>query len=378
METTRREWLRLSLLGVPLLSNAGGCSRSAEASELPGLVDEEVRRLLYNENPYGSSPQARAAITESMDRINRYATFSARDFEDLKQLIADQEGVQPGNVLLGHGSFEVLTWVSAYFGAKGGELVVPTPSFDVVGNFGRSIGAMVKPVAINDDFKMDLASMEAQVGSQTKLVTLCNPNNPTGTSCDQDELIGFCDRVSERAFVLVDEAYIHYLEDWEHRTMARRIADDKNLLVTRTFSKIYGMAGLRVGFLLGPSPLIKSLETRYTLGFPGNMPNTLSVAAAMASLTDGAFLAESRSRNAARRSAFCQELTSMGLSYIESDTNFVYFDVEDFPKYKAKMWESRILLAGGWPAKPNWARVTISTSPDMDFLVEKMKDKSWL
>ncbi|MEL6536023.1 MAG: aminotransferase class I/II-fold pyridoxal phosphate-dependent enzyme, partial [Bacteroidota bacterium] len=115
--------------------------------------------------------------------------------------------------------------------------------------------------------------------TNTSLVTVCNPNNPTGTSLPTAALRSFCETVSEQATVLVDEAYIHYLQNWRGHTMAPLVGKGKNVLVTRTFSKIYGMAGLRMGFMLGPAQLIQELEAKYTLGFPGNMPNSLSVAA---------------------------------------------------------------------------------------------------
>lgn len=337
-----------------------------------------VRRLLFNENPIGPSEKVGKVIQDTLARANKYATFYRYDFLALKELIADKEGLKPENVLLGHGSFEPLTMVSTHFSSKGGEIVVPSPSFDVVGNFGRKIGAKVKPIEVDQDFKMNLPAMQAALTPQTNLVTICNPNNPTGTSCDSDSLRGFCRSVSDRAYVLIDEAYIHYLESWKNHTMAPLIGEGRNILVTRTFSKIYGMAGLRIGYLLGPADFIQELESKYTLGFPGNMPNSLSVAAAMVSLEDDDFVNQSRTYNAERKSDFYHSLDELGIPYIESNANFVYFNVEKFTAYKSLMWEDRILLTGGWPSKPNWARVTMGSIQDMNFLVEKMKGKKWM
>ncbi|MEM7509948.1 MAG: histidinol-phosphate transaminase [Bacteroidota bacterium] len=377
----RREWLKKSLLtsaagfgvmsGVDVFGQPSSDTRSA-------LVDPGVKRLLFNENPLGPSHIVKEVIQETLHRAGKYATFYKYDFMALKRLIADQEGLSPENVLLGHGSFDPLIMVSSHFGANGGEIIVPSPSFDVVGNFGRKIGASVKPIEVGEDFKMNLPAMEAAISSKTNLLTICNPNNPTGTSCNSEELASFCRSVSDKAHVLIDEAYIHYLPSWRSQTMAPLIAEGRNVLVTRTFSKIYGMAGLRIGYLLGPAELIGKLEAQYTLGFPGNMPNSLSIAAAIVSLEDEAFLKTSRAFNEARKADFYSVLEDMGIPYLKSDANFVYFKVEKFKAFKSLMWESKILLTGGWPSKPEWARVTMGSVEDMAFLVEKMQGKKWM
>lgn len=377
----RREWLTKTLAATATL----GFSNSLQAFGHPifnnatqAPVDPGVKRLLFNENPLGPSKRVQEVLTETLSRASKYATFHEYDFLTLKALIAEQEGLQPNNVLLGHGSFEPLTMVSSHFGRDRGEIIVPSPSFDVVGNFGRKIGAQVVPVEIDKNFKMDLDTMAAKMTPKTKLITICNPNNPTGTYCEAKALSSFCQQVSQNTFVLIDEAYIHYLENWRTHTMAPLIAKDNNVLVTRTFSKIYGMAGLRIGYLLGPEHFIKEMEARYTLGFPGNMPNSLSVAAAISALQDDHFLTRSRAYNSSRKLEFYEALESLGLDYVKSSANFVYFNVEKFKAFKKLMWEDKILLTGGWPTKPKWARVTMGSKEDMDFLVAKMQGKKWM
>lgn len=364
--------LSLTALGLHPLS--GFSATQAQ----PVVADEEVRRLLFNENPDGPSEGVKKIIPEVLHRANKYVTFFEYDFQALKQRIAEQEGLQPENVLLGHGSFEPLVWVAQQFGSNGEQIIVPSPSFDVVGNFGRKIGAEVIPVEVDQDFKIDLEGMESRVNSKTRLVTVCNPNNPTGTRLNPERLQAFCESVSEKAFVLVDEAYIHYVESWRDHTMAPLIQRGENVLVTRTFSKIYGMAGLRIGFMLGPAELVHQLEAKYTLGFPGNMPNSLSVAAAMAALGDEGFVEKSRKRNDQRKAQFYEALRVMDIPYVPSAANHVYYDVGNFQAYKELMWRHKILLTGGWPTKPNWARVTLGADEDMEFLLEKMQGKPWM
>ncbi|MEM8890407.1 MAG: aminotransferase class I/II-fold pyridoxal phosphate-dependent enzyme [Bacteroidota bacterium] len=377
----RRDWLRTSLLASGSafgLLNGIDVFGSISSTALSKAADSGVKRLLFNENPLVPSKRVQEIIRETLSRANKYATFYKYDFLALKELIAKQEGLKAENVLLGHGSFEPLTMVSTHFGSKGGEIIVPSPSFDVVGNFGRKIGAKVRPVEVDEEFRMNLTEMARQISPKTRLITLCNPNNPTGTNCDPEQMKSFCRSASDKSFVLVDEAYIHYLENWRKHSMAPMIGEGRNVLVARTFSKIYGMAGLRIGYLLGPADFIQELEATYTLGFPGNMPNSLSVAAAMASLQDEAFIDKSRSFNEARKAAFYQSLEELDIAYLKSSANFVYFYVDKFKAFKSLMWEHKILLTGGWPSKPEWARVTMGSEEDMNFLLEKMQGKKWM
>ena len=377
----RREWLKTSLVASTSafgLLNGLDVFGKLSKREIQHAADPGVRRLLFNENPLGPSKQVEEIITETLSRANKYATFYKYDFLALKELIAKQEGLKAENVLLGHGSFEPLTMVSTHFGSEGGEIIVPSPSFDVVGNFGRKIGAKVRPVEVDANFRMNLTEMEKQMSPKTRLITLCNPNNPTGTNCDPEQLKSFCRSVSDKSFVLVDEAYIHYLEGWRNHSMAPMIAEGRNVLVARTFSKIYGMAGLRIGYLLGPADFIQNLEAKHSLGFPGNMPNSLSVAAAIVSLQDEDFLNRSRSFNEVRKAEFYQALEDLDIPYLRSSANFVYFHVEKFKAFKSLMWEHKILLTGGWPTKPEWARVTMGSKEDMNFLLDKMQGKKWM
>ena len=377
----RREWLTKSLAATAALglsSNLQAFGHPIFKNTAQAPFDPEVKRLLFNENPLGPSKRVQEIIREILSRASQYATFHEYDFMALKALIAKQEGLQPSNVLLGHGSFEPLTMVSSHFGKENGEIIVPSPSFDVVGNFGRKIGAQVVPVEVDKNFKMDLDAMAAKMTPKTKLITICNPNNPTGTHCNPEALSNFCKQASQNAFVLIDEAYIHYLENWRSQTMAPLVTKGNNVLVTRTFSKIYGMAGLRIGYLLGPELFIKEMEAKYTLGFPGNMPNSLSVAAAIIALQDDGFLTHSRAYNSNRKLEFYEALETLGLDYVKSSANFVYFNVENFKAFKKLMWKDKILLTGGWPTQPKWARVTMGSKEDMDFLVAKMQGKEWM
>lgn len=380
---SRRNWLKnTSLLSMGFGSTVLGWNLLANEPDTQLLMEheEQVVRLLYNENPYGPPSSALTKVMEVANRANRYATFATYDFDVLRAKIAEEEGLTKEHVLLGHGSFQPIIWLAEYFMQKDGEIIVPSPTFDIVGMYARKSKAKVKAVEVNEKMEMDLDEMEKAVNAQTSLVCVCHPNNPTGTLVKPDLMNDFCDTVSRNCPVLVDEAYIQYTDvvpNWRDASMVNQVRAGKNVIISRTFSKIYGMAGFRIGYLLGPPALIKSLNDRFTLGFPGNMPNTLSVAAAIGALEDHSFIEQSKQKNANTKATFYKELQSLNLPYIPTQTNFIYFKVPDFPAFKKIMNNNKILLAGGWPSKPNWARVTLGKPDELAIFYELLRKEEW-
>lgn len=384
---SRRHWLKNAgavstglgslLLGGQAFANSS--SPVAPSDPASGL-EEQYIRLFYNENPYGPPASALAKVMEVANRGNRYATFATYDFDALRTQIAEEEGLTKDHVLLGHGSFQPIIWLAQHFMQKDGEIIVPSPTFDIVGMYARRLKAKTKIVEVNEKLEMDLDAMEKAVTAATSLVCVCHPNNPTGTLVDPARMSDFCETVAKKCPVLVDEAYIQYTDampNWREASMVKQIKAGNDVIVSRTFSKIYGMAGFRVGYLLGQPELIKSLSDRFTLGFPGNMPNTLSVAAAIGALEDSAFVVQSRQKNTAAKTIFYQHLEELDLSYIPTHANFVYFKVPDFPVFKKRMNDRKILLAGGWPSKPNWARVTLGKAEELSVFYEVLKEERW-
>ena len=338
------------------------------------LQNPAITRLLFNENPYGPSPQVMDRLKEMLWRSNRYASFHEYDFLKLKQLIAQQEGVKPSQVVLGHGSIQPLRWIAVMYGGPESEFVVPAPAFDVVGSYGRVLGTKIKAIPADVNLRTDLEAMREAINDHTKVVVVVNPNNPTGTRLKATTLVDFCKSVPSSCMISIDEAYIHYLGDqWRDQSMVSLVNSHANIIITRTFSKIYGMAGLRVGFAIAHEEIVSRIEKEVMMGFPGNMPNTLSVAAAMAALEDTRFLSTSRTKNNQLREEIYTQLKLKGWRYLQSDTNFVYFKTPDFPKFKKLMNENGVLLAGGWPAKPHWGRVTVGNAQELEVFFKLLK-----
>jgi len=209
--------------------------------------------------------------------------------------------------------------------------------------------------------------MEKEVNPRTSLIYICNPTNPTGTIVARDDLQSFCKRVSSQALVVVDEAYHEYVEDDAYGTMLPLIQQGVNIVVTRTFSKIYGMAGLRVGYGVADPEIIRNLRRTQrnfaTLALP-------SLKAAVASYVESDFLRNVRLKNSAAKRYLYQELERRGLFYIPSQTNFVLFQIDRDARDVVKAFEAQGVLLRGFPIRDkNWIRVSIGTQAEMERFV---------
>jgi histidinol-phosphate aminotransferase len=327
---------------------------------MPALLEPAAVRLCFNENPHGPPPSAVRAAETALRRANRYA--DQEEFDVLAALIAEREGVTPAHVLLGTGSSELLGLAAVAFLHQGGELVTANPAFPHIVNLAERIGATIRRVPLDVNGVHDLDAMARAVGRDTRLVNVCNPNNPTGTILPGARLQQFCEQVSAQAPVLVDEAYHELVDAAEHATMVPLVQAGAPVLVMRTFSKVYGMAGYRVGYALAPPALIDRLREHQSTDL-GPAP----IAAAIAAYRDGAFV--DRSRRLVREA---RELTERGLDaldirHIPSHTSFIWF--ESGPSRRAlPIWLNARGIRISWDVKPlsgDWARVSIGTAGEM-------------
>jgi histidinol-phosphate aminotransferase len=315
-----------------------------------GVVD-----LSSNENPYGPSPAALEAMTRSQAVAGRYPDAAERA---TTEAIARHHGVSPDRVVLGCGSSEVLRLCDAAFLGPGRTVVAAEPTFEAVLHYARVTKAEPITVPLAADFRHDLPAMARACDARTGLVYVCNPNNPTGTIVSGDELEAFLGRVPATATVVVDEAYHHFVEAPAYRSAVEAASRFPNLVVTRTFSKIYGMAGMRLGYAVTSRANADALRAHSSWA----NANAAVLAAAQASLADESLVAGHRERLNGTRRWLVAELARDGRRTIPSETNFVMIDVGgDVTPLIEALAARGIRVGRRFAALSTWLRVTIGT-----------------
>jgi histidinol-phosphate aminotransferase len=371
---TRRKWISSCAAlaaAAAFPSGAPALGGLRQRSDGIGAPEPGTLRLCFNENPHGPPPSAVRAAQAALTRANRYA--DQEEFDALAALIAEREGVTPAHVLLGTGSSELLALAALAFLHEGGQLVTGDPVFPHMVTMAERIGARIRRVPLDLSGVHDLDAMAAAVGPETRLVNVCNPNNPTGTIVDGARLRTFCERVSGNAPVVVDEAYHELVEAPGHASMIPLARDGVPVLVMRTFSKVYGMAGYRVGYVIAPPALVERLRMHQSTDL-GPAP----IAAAIAAYRDRAFV--DRSRRMAREA---RELTErgfdeLGINHIPSHASFVWF--ESGPtRRNLPVWLNARGVRISWDVEPlsgDWARVSIGTAAEMRRFLRELR-KVW-
>lgn len=348
------------LLGVGIASTALRPIVPA-AAEPPAPVQpgstEELIRLSSNENPYGPPPAAFDALRQAFDRVWRYPDEAA---DDLVNELARLHGVGTDQVLLGNGSGEILKLCAAAFTGPGRPVVMPSPTFEAIGRYTRAAGGEVLSVPLTADHRHDAAKM-LEAARYAGLVYVCNPNNPTGSVTP--DLRSFLARLPAGTAVLVDEAYHHYADGNGYESVLPRIAEHPNLIVARTFSKIYGMAGLRCGYAVGRPEMLDRLRFHQTW----DTLNGQALAAARAALGDPEHLERSRRLNREIRAWVAGELAAQGYRSIPSQTNFLMTDLgRDVGPVIDALRRRKVEVGRRFPALPTHLRVTIGTRPQME------------
>ncbi len=364
----RREWLKSMLaLGatMPLATvivqelMATPVSNAERLHGISTAFDKHLIRLGSNENPYGPSQKARNAITESIIEGNRYAHGMARALRDF---IAEKEGVAPEYVLMGAGSSELLCLAGMTVGLEGGAVLSAYPTFRLLMDYASKFNARWDKVNLDENMFHNLEAMASAVKSDTKMIFVVNPNNPTGTVLDADKLKDFCIEMSKKATVFMDEAYIEFLESSERKSMVELVKQGHNVIVSRTFSKIYGLAGMRVGYLIAKPDLLGNMSERQVWG----NSNQAGIAAARASYGDEEFMSYTRKKNAEARAHLFQYLDSKKISYGKSKANVVFFPAPKDGKYILEQTEMKGFQIRVWDYNDKeWCRVSIGTLDEM-------------
>ncbi|HTH55381.1 MAG TPA: histidinol-phosphate transaminase [Cyclobacteriaceae bacterium] len=325
-------------------------------------------RLNANENPYGPSEKAKKAILDILSEANRYPFATADEF---KSVLAAKEGVSKEYIHLGAGSGDLLCQSATAFGIEGGRILSCYPTFTLLMNYAQVFNATWDKVNLNEKLEYDYESLASAIKSETKLVFICNPNNPTGTLVDPGKVKAFSEDVSKKVPVYSDEAYLEFLEPAQQISMVELVKKDMNVVVSRTFSKVYGLAGLRIGYIVAKPDLIKKIS-KYGGDFP--MSQT-AIAAATASLGDEPFMAMVRGKNAAARKVMTDYLDQRKYTYGKSLTNFVFFPAPKDGKTILKKMEEAGYLMRIWDyQQKEWCRVSIGTEEEMKGFVKAFGD----
>jgi histidinol-phosphate aminotransferase len=332
---------------------------AAEAEKFVQLPDvEKIIKLSSNENPHGPSPMARKEMMNAVNSSNRYPWDVTTK---LREQIASLTGHTKEHITVGAGSSELLGVVSVWAALKKGNAVAPDPTFRLWMPAARKTGLDIKLVPLTDKKITDLQRMKEAMTGQTKLVYICNPNNPTGTVLPANELEAFIKDIAPKAIILLDEAYTEFSNE---PSMAHLVNDYPNLVIAKTFSKIYGMAGARVGYALSHPSTIKQLNELQP--WPNAGASAVALAGALAALQDKSFVEFCKKENAIAKSIFYKALDQQGIPYIPSQTSFVYFDTTKYSKDVKAILEARnIIGARTFEEGTKWLRLSVGTQDEM-------------
>src|SRR5437667_5474702 len=326
-----------------------------------------IVRLSANENPYGPSPKALQAITDSFGLACRYPDEHNNVLIDK---LAKLNNVDRGQMLLADGSGEVLKVCAETFtGPQNGKLVAADPTFEAILNNATANGAEVVKVPLTGSFAHDLPKMLS--ASKGGLIYVCNPNNPTASITPKDELRDFIKNTSPGTMILVDEAYFHFADSPDYESVIPLVKDHPNLIVSRTFSKIYGMAGLRCGYCVAQKETIERMRQQQMW----DSVNCMALAAATASFDDPDHVPNAQRLNKETKQCTTSELENAAHESIPSQANFIMFDCKKpvVPLIKA-MKDRNVHVGRLFPALPNHMRLTIGKKSEMESFLAAFRE----
>lgn len=361
---SRRSWLQRSAMAAAILPVSRWYQPDPYVSKSGSPFPAYIIRLNSNENAYGPSQAARDAVMDSLNEANRYPRhFMA----SLREEIARRENLTPEHILLTAGSTELLGLVGLTYGLQGGEVVACHPTFDFMLAYAERLGCNWARTPLTSTYQYDLNGLDKACGSNTKLIFVCNPNNPTGIEIPTAELKSFCETQSRKYPVYVDEAYIELSPNGRESSMASLVDSNPNIIVGRTFSKVHGLAGLRIGYAIA-NPVTIDLLANFHIG-RGMTISSASANAAIACLKDADFEAYSRNKIIEGREMVCKAFDKWGVEYMPSAANFVFFRNDKFNMYPVEAMEKEDILIRSYDYWPGWTRVSIGTTEEMQAFI---------
>ncbi|HEY0966301.1 MAG TPA: histidinol-phosphate transaminase [Opitutaceae bacterium] len=367
---SRRDWLRGTALAALGLGLGPRLRLGAQELDRPPPEGRHIN-LAGNENPFGPAPAVVQAILRAAPQSSRYPF---REEYVLKELLAQKEGVTIDHIVLGNGCDELLALAAAAFLGPGSSLIAADPTYFQITDYADKLGAEIRRIEHRlDTLQHDLPAMAAAVDGTTRLVYVCNPDNPSGTILPPDVVAAFCREVAPRAPVFVDEVYLDLQDDPVAQTQVALVKQRLPVIVGRSFSKLHGLAGHRIGYVVTTPELATALSHRQM-----SSVNYLGVAAARASLFETTFHAWSLRKIREGRARFCTLLDELDLRYVPSHGNFVFHRTGiPMADFQATMKERGFLV--GWPHAPaarypDWCRVSIGTDDEMKQYAVAMRD----
>jgi histidinol-phosphate aminotransferase len=341
----------------------------------PGKTDEDgVVKLSANENPLGISPAAREAVIEAIVDANRYGGRRRQLLEELARYLE----VKTENLTLGFGSTEIIQVATQAFQGPNTPLIAALPTFEDVMNYQDTMPFEVTMIPLTADLQHDIGRMREAASKRPSLVYICNPNNPTGTVTSSSDIDAWIADAPETTTFLVDEAYLEYVTDDRFWPALKWIEEKPNVVVTRTFSKIFAMAGLRLGYAVS-HPSTAARLSEHTIR---NGPNVMAGAAGIASLRDEGLIERSIAVNDESKAIVHQTLDEVGLDYLPTNTNFLMHRINgDLGTYRDRMAATGLLVGRDFPPMLDYNRLSFGLPEEMDRWANTLKDfrrKGWI
>ena len=371
---SRREWFKSSI-GLGGLMMTPSILTAEEIKKYNPRPLSDIVKLSSNENPYGPSERVRNAIIDSFENACRYPY---EYILKLQNILAKKHNVSPESIVITGGSNEALRVTGLAVADQGGEIVAGQPTYLALMSYAEAMGGKINWVPVDSNKGYDLGEIEKKINGKTKMVFIANPNNPTGTLLEKSSLSNFCERVSEKTLVFCDEAYYDYINEPDYPSMDYLVRQGKDIIISRTFSKVFGMAGLRIGYMVLKPKLADKLFGEYSPYGRNKImaqTNVLAVAAAIEALNDKDFYAFSLRKANEEKDKIYKLLDHLGLKYVESSTNFVFFEskrhIDDLSK---EMLAKGVRVGRPFPPFYDWCRISTGTSQEVDRFVSAMLD----
>jgi histidinol-phosphate aminotransferase len=358
MQLSRRAFVGVAGLGATAAASSG---RLLEALEPPrSLQPSNLVILNSNENPYGAFPSVLREIERAASLVHRYPDDH---YVELWELLAKLHRCRTDEITLGSGSTDILRMTAEAFGSRNKTVLQAAPTFEALAMYARRRGANVVTVPLKADYSHDMDGMIAKLDATPDIVYICNPNNPTATLTTRNEIERLTAKLPADSYLLIDEAYHHFAAGAPgYRSFADDRVDHPRVVVARTFSKVHGLAGLRVGYAVAQAATIQKLQHLQVF----DNPNVVAVRAAIAALQDTAALNRALARNTADRQEFLKQAGARQLTVIPSHTNFVMFDTRrPVTEVRDAMRQRSIMIGRVFPPLNTYARISLGTPGEM-------------